>query len=85
MASLLCGKNRYNSLSEGARTHVWDDSLRHEHIVQYPELQSVEDPEVGVHGRVAAAAFVFCHLLDSMTPERTAMIAPTVGILHLHR
>lgn len=36
--------------------NVWDDSLRHEHVVQYPELQRVEDPEETRPVRAAAAA-----------------------------
>lgn len=37
-----------HSLSEGARAGVWDNSLRHKHVIQYPELQRVEDPAVKV-------------------------------------
>ncbi|CAN0418104.1 unnamed protein product, partial [Scytosiphon promiscuus] len=33
-----------SSLCEHPWPHVWDDSLRHEHVVQNPKLQRVEDP-----------------------------------------
>lgn len=38
------------SLSEGARIGVWNYPLGHEHVVQYPELQRVQDPAGEEHG-----------------------------------
>lgn len=38
-----------HSLSEGARIGVWNHPLRHQHVVQYPKLQRVQDPAVEAH------------------------------------